>query len=465
MTTTTTTTESAFVHTKPFKLIVDRAAPTPDRPPPFSDDHLALEFAAEHAIDLRYVAEFNKWLLWNGTIWEKEKSHKPFDHARKGCRAVAADCDDERQRRHIVSAKTVAAVVTMARTDRRIAAVSEQWDTDPWLLNTPSGVIDLRTGIMRPHNAIDYMTKITGIAPDASCPISRWLKFLDRVMAGDEEMIAFLQRVAGYCLTGVTYEHAMFFAYGTGGNGKSTFINTLARVWNDYHRAAAMQTFTESRSDHHPTDIASLHGPRLVTAIETEEGHHWAESKIKALTGGDRISARFMRQDFFEFTPQFKLLIAGNHKPRLRTVDEAIRRRFHLIPFAVTIPPEERDREMENTFTPELSGILAWMIEGCLAWQQLGLAPPKAVTEATAAYLEAEDPLAAWIEECCDYDPNSWHTSTELFTSFSGWAQKAGERIGSVKSFSQRLDGRGGIEFQRKEYGRGFWGLRLRQQY
>ena len=451
---------------KTIKLIVDRAAPTPDSPPPFSDDYLALEFAAEHASDLQYVAKFDRWFHWTGTLWEKEKTYRAVDHARTLCRSLAADCDDERRRSQIASAKTIAAVVTLARTDRRLAAVSEQWDTNPWLLNTPGGVVDLLTGTMRPHNATDYMTKITGVAPDAACPITKWLQFLERVMGGDAEMIAFLKRVAGYCLTGVTHEHAMFFLYGTGANGKSTFINTIARACNIYHRTAPMETFTDSKSDRHPTDLAGLHGARLVTAIETEEGRGWAESKVKAITGGDPISARFMRQDFFEFTPQFKLLIAGNHKPSLRSVDEAIRRRFHLIPFAVTIPPAERDRQIENKLIPELPGILAWMIQGCLAYLQLGgLAPPKGVIEATEAHIEAEDPIAAWIEEGCDHDPNSWHTSTELFTSFAVWAQKAGERIGSVKGFSQRLEGRAGIEFQRKKDGRGFRGLRLRQQY
>jgi putative DNA primase/helicase len=246
-TTTTTTTMGAFVPNKAIKLIVNRAAPTLDDPPPFSDDYLALELAVKHAADLRYVAEFNRWFHWTGTTWETEKTHKPFDHARKVCRAQASECDDEKQRRHIASAKTVNAVVTLARTDRRLVAVSEQWDTDPWLLNTPAGVVDLRTGAMRLHNASDYMTKITGVAPDAARPIPRWMKFLDRVMAGDADMIAFLQRVAGYCLTGITAEHAMFFLHGTGANGKSTFINTISRAFNDYHRTAAIETFTASK--------------------------------------------------------------------------------------------------------------------------------------------------------------------------------------------------------------------------
>ena len=180
---------------------------------------------------------------------------------------------------------------------------------------------------------------------------------------GDHELVAFLQRVAGYALTGSTSAHALFFLYGTGANGKSVFVNTVAGILGDYHRTAPIETFTASSHERHPTDLAGLRGARLVTAVETEEGRRWAESRIKALTGGDKIAARFMRQDFFEFTPQFKLLIAGNHKPGLRSVDEAIRRRFNLIPFAVTIPDEERDENLTDNLKAEWPGILAWMIE------------------------------------------------------------------------------------------------------
>ena len=289
----------------------------------------------------------------------------------------------------IASAKTVAAVERLAKADRRIAATVDQWDADPWLLNTPGGVVDLRDGGYRLHNPADYITKISGTAPDPSRPIPHWLAFLERVTAADAELIAFLQRIAGYCLTGSTSEHALFFLYGTGSNGKSTFLNAITGVIGGYCRTAPIETFTASPSDRHPTDLAGLRGARLVTAVETEEGRRWAESKIKALTGGDKIAARFMRQDFFEYTPQFKLLIAGNHKPGLRSVDEAIRRRLHLIPFTITIPAEERDLGLPDKLKAEAPGILNWMIDGCLQWQQIGLAPPKVVTDATAAYLRS----------------------------------------------------------------------------
>ena len=162
---------------------------------------------------------------------------------------------------------------------------------------------------------------------------------------------------------------------------------------------------SQSNHDRHPTDLAGLRGARLVTAVETEEGRRWAESRIKSLTGGEKISARFMRQDFFEFLPQFKLIIAGNHKPGLRSVDEAIRRRFNLIPFTITIPPSERDELLPERLKAELPGILAWMIRGCTDWLERGLSPPQMVTEATAAYLESEDAVAAWIEDCAARDP------------------------------------------------------------
>ena len=211
--------------------------------------------------------------------------------------------------------------------------------------------------------------------------------FLDEITDGDTELQSFLQRVFGYSLTGSTREHALFFGYGTGRNGKSVLIDTVSGIANDYHIVAPIETFTASGHERHPTDLAGLRGARLVTAIETEEGRRWAESRIKALTGGDKISARFMRQDFFQYKPQFKLVIAANHKPSLRSVDEAIRSRFNLIPFLVTIPLDQRDLQLGETLKAEWSGILQWMIDGCVSWQELGLAPPKSVTDATTAYL------------------------------------------------------------------------------
>jgi putative DNA primase/helicase len=314
---------------------------------------------------------------------------------------------------------------------------------------------------MRKHDPLAYLTKITEVAPDKKCPTPTWSAFLDRIMAGNSDVISYLQRLAGYSLTGSVQEHALFFFYGLGANGKTTFLNALTACAGDYHRTAPIETFTASNHDRHPTDLAALRGARMVTAVETEEGRRWAESKIKTLTGGDKIAARFMRQDFFEYTPQFKLIVAGNHKPGLRSVDEAIRRRFNLVPFTVTIPPTERDEKLPDKLRAELPGILAWMIEGCAEWRARRLAPPQIVTDATAAYLEEEDAIAAWIEEAGERDPSAWEKSSDLFGSWKGWADKAGEYVGSQKRFAQLLETRG-LQPARQMKGRGYRGLRLR---
>jgi putative DNA primase/helicase len=427
----------------------------------FSEDGLALEFSARHAGALRYVAMWGSWLHWSGQQWQRERTLKVYDEARNVCRD-AVERGGEAKR--LLSAKTVAAIETLARSDRRHATTAEVWDADPWPLNTPGGIVDLKTGDLLPHDPLQYLTKIAAVEPGGDC--RNWLKFLHEITAGHTELQAFLQRVVGYALTGSTREHALFFAYGTGANGKGVFLNTVAAIVGDYAKTAPMETFTATLGDRHPTELAGLMGARLVVAQETEGGKRWAESKIKAMTGGDPIAARFMRQDFFEFVPQFKLLIAGNHKPGLRGVDEAIRRRFYLIPFTVTIPPEKRDKDLFEKLRSEWPGILQWMIEGCLAWRRDGLNPPALVREATQAYLEAEDALAQWLDECCGSDPVYVERTTALFASWKTWAEAAGEFAGSQKRFSKALEDRG---FTRDHESRSrqaiFRGLALRHDH
>jgi putative DNA primase/helicase len=431
--------------------------------PPSAEDSIALAFADRHEHELRYVHKWGQWLRYHGARWSSDETKHVFDLVRNLCREIALDADKPISA--IATGKTVAAVQRMAEADRRIAATAGQWDADPWLLNTPSGIVDLRDGALQPCDPLAYMTKVTAVGPDKRHQILAWLNFLDRVTGGDAELAAFLQRVAGYSLTGSTQEHALFFHHGVGANGKSTFLGVLAGILGDYHQVAPMEAFIASHQERHPTDLAGLHGARLVTAIETEEGRRWDETKLKALTGGDRIKARFMRQDFFEYIPQFKLNIAGNHKPALRSVDEAMRRRLHLIPWNVVIPPAERDKELTAKLRAEWPGILAWMIDGCLQWQHLGLAPPAAVTDATAGYLENEDSFASWLEDYCTLDANGWERTQTLFDSWKAWCDKSGEYTGDLKRFVRTLETRGaahGIRWHRHNVsGRGFRGLRL----
>ena len=258
-----------------------------------------------HLNILRYVQKWGRWLKWDGKRWSFDETMHVFDMVRGTCRDQARRCNDPRVQTQLTSAKTVAAVHRLAQMDQRTAGTVDQWDADPWLLNTPGGVIDLRTGTKRDALPTDYVTKMTAVAPGGSCPM--FLAFLDEVLGGDVELVAYVQRMLGYCLTGVTTEHALFFCYGTGANGKGTLLNTVAHIMGDYHRTAPIETFTASNSERHPTDLAGLVGARLVTVSETEKGRRWAESRIKQLTGGDMVSARFMRQDFFDYMPQFKL--------------------------------------------------------------------------------------------------------------------------------------------------------------
>ena len=283
----------------------------------------------------------------------------------------------QRQAAHeVYSAKTIAAVERMAKADRRQATTIEQWDANDFAFNTEErqmATFDLRTGNSYAPRPSDYITKKSRLPcapPETPHPV--WTAFLERI-APDPELRAFLQRFIGYCLTGATTEHKFVFAYGTGANGKSTFINTIAAIFGDYATVADVGTFIAAATERHPTDVAKLHGYRLVVAQETEKGRRWDETKIKSMTGGDKMTARFMRCDFFDFVPKFKLWIVGNHKPRLDNVDEAMRRRMLLVPFTVQIPPEERDPDLPAKLKAEWPAILRWAIDGCLEWQRIGL--------------------------------------------------------------------------------------------
>ena len=428
-----------------------------------TEDALAVSFTRRYQRDWRYIAAWGKWLMWDGQRWRAEETLAATDLIRHVCRHAAVRAVSSKVAAKLAASSTVGGVERLARCDRQHAATTAEWDADIWLINTPGGVVDLRTGRMRPHDRADRMTKIASATLVAGSACPTWLRFLDQVTGGDAELQTYLQRVFGYCLTGATSEHALFFLYGTGANGKSVFVNTLFTLLGDYAANAPMDTFMETRGDRHPTDLAGLRGSRFVGATETEQGRRWNESKIKEVTGGDRVSARFMRQDFFTYVPQFKLVIAGNHKPAIRNIDEAMRRRLHLIPFTITVPPEKRDKQLQTKLLAEANGIFSWGVEGCLAWQREGLKPPKPVLDATDEYFEAEDALGRWLEERCVRHPNAKALTAELFTDWKQWAEAAGEFVGSQKRFADLLLTRG-LEKWRNGMGlRGFRGVGLKE--
>lgn len=422
-----------------------------------SDDALALAFTRHYHHDWRYIAAWGKWHMWDGQRWRAEGTLAATNLIRHVCRRVALKTDNPKTAVKLASSGTVSGVERLARTDRRHAATTDEWDADPWLINTLGGVIDLRRGRMRPSERTDRMTRITTatLVPGATCP--NWLTFLDQVTGGDQDLVGYLQRLFGYCLTGITSEHTLHFLYGTGANGKSVFVNTLFTLLGDYAVVAPMDTFMESRGDRHPTELAGLRGARFVAATETEQGRRWNESRIKEMTGGDRIAARFMHQDFFYFTPQYKLLVAGNHKPAIRNIDEAMRRRMHLIPFTITVPPEKRDKTLSARLLTECNAIFEWGVQGCLEWQRIGLRPPQCVSDATNEYFEAEDSMGRWLDECCLVDPNLTTLTATLFADWKRWAESNGEFVGTQRRFSDLLITRG---FEKWRNGAGVRGFR-----
>ncbi|MCW5718671.1 MAG: hypothetical protein KIS68_12655 [Bauldia sp.] len=428
-----------------------------------TEDRAARIFAQRFKGKLRFCHQTGCWFRWTGTHWARDATGLAYNWARELARDLSIA---ENDRVRYVTNKTsfASGVEKFAKTDPTLAVTAEVWDSDPVLLGTPAGTVDLRTGQLRGANPAEGISKLVAVAPAHRSDCPHWMRFLDESTAGDSELIRFLQQWAGYCLSGETREHALVFVFGPGGNGKSVFLNTVAGILGDYATSAAMDTFTASRSDRHPTDLAMLRGARLVTATETEEGRSWAEARIKQLTGGDPVTARFMRQDFFTYRPQFKLTIIGNHRPVLASVDDATRRRFRLVPF--TVRPTRPDRFLEDRLKEEWPGILRWMIDGCLDWQMNGLTNPAVVCVATDAYFDEQDVFGQWLDEECDLTPESasvWTPAALLYASWRAFAENAGENAGTMKSFVGRLQ-RAGSMPGRLAGKRVYHGIRLRRQ-
>lgn len=442
-----------------------KTAPPPNlrtQEEPVTEDHAALQFARLYQGKLRYDHSTGNWYEWTGEVWQQNCTRLAFHWARELARDLAAK-EPDRVRYATCKTSFSHGVEKFSQADPIFAVTAEIWDRDPFLLGTPGGTVDLRTGKLRPASSADNITKLASVAPAATADCPRWLQFLHEACGGDVERVRFLHQIFGYCLTGDTREHALFFIFGPGGNGKSVFLNVLAGVIGSYAVVAAMDTFTASKADKHPTELAMLKGARLVSASETEEGRAWAESRIKSLTGGDPITARFMRQDFFSFQPQFKLVVTGNHKPVLNNVDDAARRRFNIVPFVHK--PVTPDRELESKLKAEYPAILRWAIEGCLNWQKNGLVRPASVVSETNAYFSDQDLIGQWLEDECDLEPGNewkWESVANLFASWSTYTTKAGEKPCSKKVFSENLIRRGLITCRKERNTiRAFEGVRL----
>ena len=432
-------------------------------PAEFSEDALAVHWVKKHGRDWRFIDQWGAWYRWNGHIWEQERTKQAVELARTITRqALMWPGLTPAARLRVNSAKMAHAMLQFVRSDRLIAAVPEQFDNNPYLLGVPNGQIDLKTGSHTEGNRESYITKQCAVRPQTGEP-TLWLEFLNRVTEGNESVCGYLQRFSGYCLSGDTSEHALAFLYGTGANGKTTFVQCLLGILGGYAITAPIETFAETRTERHSTELARLKGARLVATEETGTGTRWNESRVKTLTGGNRISAHFMRQDDFEFQPEFKLLVAGNHKPTMRSVDEAMRRRVHIVPFTVTIPEAERDPHLTQKLQAEWPKILNWMINGHAMWREKRLSPPQDVRDATEKYLTSNDLLGAWLDDRCEREGSL--DGKTLYNDFLHWCEEQGETPWKRRGWSDAMINKGFIDFNRRLNGtvtRGFEGVKLK---
>ena len=398
---------------------------------------------------IRYVIELKSWLLWEGSRWHYDNveihrlAKATTDKTMEEARSLP---DDQRQRliKHALASENISrltAMIELAKSEADIAINQWRLDRDPFLLNVQNGTLDLKKGILKPFDPADYLTRRLEIQwSHEKSPCPNWLNFIDRILSGKTALIRFIQKAFGYSLTGSTKEQCLFFLYGTGANGKSTLLNVLKQLLNDY----AMQTGSEAlmvkpNPGGANPELARLRGARVVITSEVEDGQRLAESTIKQLTGQDAITVRHLYCPPFEFQPEFKLWIAGNHRPVIRGTDPAIWRRINLIPFTVTVPAEEQDKDLGDKLKKEMPGILQWAIEGCRLWQKEGLQPPAEVKAATDDYRGEMDTIGQWMKDCCTLSPDQKTTAQVLYNSYKSWCVQNGNHPLAQKRLGMAL--------------------------
>jgi len=424
-------------------------------------------FLALHGGVLRFVPERERWIAWLDGRWQTESEEIIHQFGKLTVRMIADAAKglpkgDEgakairRFARQSESRAKLDAMLELASRESAVRVPERLLDADPLLIGVQNGVVDLRDQTFRDARPEDLITKRAGAAydPDAGCPL--WLGFLDRIMGGTAEMIGYLRRLSGYCLTGLTTERTLSIFVGSGANGKSTFLEVLRAVIGDYaiQTESATLMSIRGRSGGVRNDVARLVGARLVTSSESEEGARLAESLVKSLTGGDAICARFLFKEHFEYHPSFKIIMATNARPEVRGHDQAVWDRLHVVRFPVSIPREERDQSLREKLLAERAGVLRWAVEGCGEWRREGLRPPEEVVAATADFREDQDLLGQWIAQRCvtDLGPEVRTSSTALYEDFSSWLRVRGEEPVSHRVFGERLRGKGFVPIKSNTY-------------
>jgi putative DNA primase/helicase len=418
-------------------------------------------FASQNADELRYDHVRRCWFRWNGHIWMRDKDLYIMRRA-KGvarCRmenALGLPESDDRAKeiKWALSSEgtyRLKALLEQAKATEPLTDSGEDWDSDPYLLAVKNGVIDLRKGTLRAGRPEDRITLQSQVPfdPSATCP--RWEQFLHEILGGDEEVIRFVQRALGYCLTGATTEQCLFLCYGDGSNGKSTFLNVIAYILGlgEYAHNLPFSAFEIKSRSAIPNDVAALVGKRFVTAVETGEAQRLNEARVKALTGSDPVTARFLFADYFTFQPVAKFWLAFNHKPVVEDDSYGFWRRIRLIPFTQIFEESRKDKQLEAKLREEAPGILAWMVRGCLEWQEKGLGLPRAVEEATLEYRSESDLLNEFIEECCVLASELCVSSASLWDEYEKWARGQGQSSLQRRAFAGRVQRLNGVKLGR----------------
>jgi putative DNA primase/helicase len=426
-----------------------------------------------HGQDMRYCAAAGGWLMWTGKCWETDKTGEAVRRAKAALQAIyrEAESTHNRTEQHDIlrwakqseSQGKIQAALALAQSERELVVMADERDKDPWLLNCQNGTLDLRTGDLRAHSRQDFMTRMAAAPYDVHAECQLWESFLDRVLAGDPDLKAYLQTAVGYSLSGSTREQCLFVLYGTGNNGKTSFLETIRRVLGTYAINADFSTFALRERSGASGDLARLAGARLVTSVEPEKGERLSLSRIKQVTGGDRVTARHLFQSEFEFTPQFKLWLAVNDRPRVGSAGPAMWRRIKAVPFTVLIPESEIRKDLCEKLQADYCGILRWAIQGCLRWREPGLKAPPVILEATELYREECDVLADFIADRCEIDLKAMTPIAELYRAYRHWCETNRERPRAKNTFSALLTETGFVDIREgKERTRMRQGLKLR---
>ena len=421
--------------------------------------------------DIRYCPEFNQWFVWDGLRWVRDEDGKISRYSKQVIKVMYALASEE-QTVHspelgswaskTESAYRIKTMIELAKTENNIPVRASQLDVDPMLLGVKNGVIDLRTGQLLAPRREDYITKQARVHVDPSAECPRWNGFTWRIFDGDKELIAYHQRLAGYCLTGLAHEHYLFIPFGHGANGKTVYWETLGTLMGDYAATTPPETLMKRKNTGGASpDLARLPGVRLALASEPDEVSVLAEALVKRMTGQDTISCRDLYGKYFEFKPQFKVVLRTNDKPIIRSDSYATWRRIQLIPYSVTIPESEWNKELIEQLQNELPGILNWALEGLRAYLRDGLEPPKCIQDAVSEYRSEMDIIGDWIDECCVEDPHAKVSAKDLYASYRNWSQASGQHPFGKKRFSQKLEGKG-FEKDRTGQVRFYVGLALK---